>query len=1056
MCKDFPQRHYCVSLLLIISTFLTGLVPLTGLAQDRRRKPIVVTFGQPNIWSLEQAHYLLARMHMTNLSLQAKGLSEEELNPNATHGTRIEILKQLLDISGSFDQGIGFQNQRIVETARFNDERRRTLTTNRDRLRNDSLNLEMQINELTRERKTITDPNSERAKQLDAQIEEKQKNQAKIDKEITFQDNEIGKLGAEPSGAPTAPSVSSGFDKTKLPSSVLDSLTAQELQKLLDPGRDPKLNATTMLDNTVQLQYEIIAKQLTLLRDEVGPGERLVFLELPQSIYSTPDSGDEKMAQTWWHVNGYTRTDPLVRLLLELYELELKWKRIQAIRAFEIRLKDIEAWQCDEEEEKEKGNKPNKAIEEKIKEDPVLDLFVSLKCERKTARKAVLGKLYREANNVFARVGQNGARDTADTVEAIRRLLVVSRTEITDDDGKRTNVKVDAKGKPGTEELVSPTKSQTLEDDRRAEIEKLRGALLEILSDENLATPEDKVGPSVDDRILAALKKLKDLKILSGSEFERGMEFVRLDEEVVRPLGINTNIDRRTVRTVDVIPRQSSLNVNDVQETVKATGILAAFKFLFGFAGQVNYQRQREQFEQFIHQELYASGFGKGNRDFGWTFGAIPGTKRVAPGIRTTYAALVVPENAESIVLSARGCYFPRKNYQPLNFEDTGHNDWRRESKFKSYNCSDDENYILPIPGGGDISNFWVTSIDYQDGQKGGDYATVSVRGNNFSSQMGVLVDGVPLFPTVGLAQLHLMPKKPGANGAEPPPLASECVGATGICGRYERVDSEQIVFSFKMPANYTGIPTITLIAPGKSIDLNSIPVRINRGTANSTLREDGAFMFGRRPPRFTITDVQLLNVDSNSPDVEALVEGRGFNALLDQVYVNGAPVVAPQKEFKSPNLYKLTFPKSSLDTLEFKIVRGTEVVTKFLPNPSSMEIISATVVSYDPPVPKKSPGVMTVKLQVVGPSQRLGLVGLQGASTHSTLVPGASSGEAIVRLIDPEPTVVITIIDNGTRGVASVAVQRPKEAPKPAEQPAPKPKEEPKPKPCLVPLCSN
>lgn len=599
MSKESPRRNYCVSLLLIISLFLTGLLPLTGLAKERKRKPIIVSFGQPNIWSLEQAHYLLARMHMTNLALQAKALSDEDLNPNATHGTRIEIIKQLLEVGASFDQGIGFQNQRIVETARFNDERRRNLVTNRDRMRGDSLKLEMEINELTRERKTISDPNSERAKQLDAEIEEKQKNQAKIDKEVTFQEGEISKLGAEPSGTPAAPSVSpSPFDKNRLPSSILDKLSDQELQKLLDPGRDPKLNATTMLDNTVQLQYEIIAKQLTLLRDEVGPGERLVFLELPQSIYSTPDSGDEKMAQTWWHVNGYTRTDPLVRLLLELYELELKWKRIQAIKAFEIRQADIDAWHCAEADEKDTYS-TNEAIKTKMKDDPVLDLFASLKCERKNARKAVLGKLYREANNVFSRVGQNGARDTSDMVEAIRKLLAVSRTK--SDDGTRINDSVDAKGKPGKEEIVNQTDSQRLEDDRRTEIEKLRAALLEILSDDNPLTPEDKLQPTVDQRLIAALEKLKELKIVKGSEFERGMEFIRLDDEVVRPLGAQDNISRRTVRTVDVIPRQSSLNVNDVQETVKATGILAAFKFLFGFAGQVNFQRQREQFEQFIH-----------------------------------------------------------------------------------------------------------------------------------------------------------------------------------------------------------------------------------------------------------------------------------------------------------------------------------------------------------------------------------------------------------------------------------------------------------------------
>src|SRR5262249_13085810 len=253
----------------------------------------------------------------------------------------------------------------------------------------------------------------------------------------------------------------------------------------------------------------------------------------------------------------------------------------------------------------------------------------------------------------------------------------------------------------------------------------------------------------------------------------------------------------------DIIPRQSSLNVNDIQSTVKATGILAAFKFLFGFAGQVNFQRQKEQFEQYVHQEMYASGFGKGNRDFGWTFGALPGTNRVAPGVRTTYAALVVPEDAESIILSARGCYFPRKSYQPLDFEDTGHEDWKHPNDFRNYNCGDDQTYIVPVPDGGKASNFWVTNIDYEDGKKGGEFTTVSARGNNFSAQMGVLINGVPLAHTVGLAQPNLMPKKPGSNNTLVVQPANNCSDNTAICGSYERIDSEQIVFSFKMPANF-------------------------------------------------------------------------------------------------------------------------------------------------------------------------------------------------------------------------------------------------------------
>ena len=982
MFKQSPSHNSCLTLMLIVSVFFTGLLPLSAAAQDRRRKPVIVSFGQPNIWSLEQAHYLLARMHMTNLDLQAKALTANDLDPNAANGTRIQLLRQALGIEAQFDQSIGFQNQRIVENARFNDSRRRDLLTRRDKLQDDSLALTREINTLTIERERMNSDSSatSEAKTLkDKEIQAKKDEQAAVKEQITQQNDELKTLNAEPSASPTSPSLSAS--PVPLPNSALEELIKRNAEKLLDAAKDPKLNASTILDNTVQLQYEIIAKQLTLLRDEVGPGERLVFLELPQSIYTTPGSGDEKMAQSWWHVNGYTRTDPLVRLLLELYEVEQRWHDIQLVPGFQPYLTNFRPCPSD----------ATRRIPSVAATDPDLkSVYDGLQAQHDLARRRIVERLFREANGDFYRVEQNGARKTNEVFEAVRKRLSLVR------DGSIT---------------LKNEQQRTLEDTERERVENVKWRLLGILSENP---------PSVCDREIFSL--------------DRGLEFLRLDKDepsAQRP----ADIQRRTVRTVDIIPRQSSLNVNDIQDTVKATGILAGFKFLFGFAGQVNFQRQREQFEQFLHQELYASGFGKGDRDFGWTFGALPGTKRVAPGVRTTYAAVVVPDDAESIVLSARGCYFPRKNYQPLDFTDTAHGDWSEPDKMRSYNCGDSETYILTIPGGGNTSDFWVTNIDYQEGHNGGEFETVSVRGNNFSSQIGVLIDGIPLLPTVGLAQPHLMPKSNTGTTA----VASDCPNEESICGRYERIDPQQIVFSFRMPDDFKGIPTITLIAPGKSVDLNTIPnVRINR-LSNATLRDDGGFMFGKRPARLSISDVQLLNIDSNSGTVEALVAGNGFNELWDKVYVNNMEVQGTRKEFKSKDLYKLIFPKSSADNLEFKIVQSNEVAIKFVPNPAAIEIISATVVGYDPPIKKKSPGVMTVKLQVATPSQRLMSGNVYGAS-GSTLLPGASSGEAIVRLLDPEPTVVITVIDRATGGLASVAVQRP------ATEPA-KPKEEPKPK---------
>ncbi len=1062
MFRQPPRQRYWFSLLLIVSLFSSSiLLPSTASAADKRRKPVVVSFGQPNIWSLEQAHYLLARMHMLNLDLQAKVLSADDLDPNATHGTRIQILKQLLEISGQFDQGAGFQNRRMVENARFNDTRRRELITHRSGLRDRALVLTGEISDLEIERarlETDKDATQEEKDLKDQEIKSKNKELAQV-KELISQDTDELATVAQASSTPSEPNAlpSPG----QLPSSVLDALVKENAENLLKAARDPKLNATTMLDNTIQLQYEIVAKQLTLLRDEVGPGERLVFLELPQSIYTTPGDGDEKMAQSWWHVNGYTRTDPLLRLLMQLLEIELRWQKIRQVQAYQDRINEINAYNCTlppplppeckkDEQKKESDCEPEK------EDDSLLRLFKGLKCEHESARKAALAGIYREANSLFARVEQNGARDTSEQIDLIRKMIALSkpRDKNQDQDKKKdATVKevtqLDARSF-GTEKVVDST-SSTIEKGRRREIDELKTMLLMVLSREDpLSQPSAKdLG---NEKFKLAWEKFEtfrqNLENNRSIGFEKAMEFIRLDEN---PATNNegsfdvASLPRRTVRTVDIIPRQSSLNVNDIQETVKQTGILAGFKFLFGFAGSVNFQRQREQFEQFLHQELYASGFGKGGRDFGWTFGAVPGTKRVAPGVRTTYAALIVPDDAESVVVSARGCYFPRKNYQPLDYRDTAHVDWVQEQRYKRSNCSDEENYILTIPGGGDVSNFWVTNVDYEDGRKGGDFITVSVRGNNFSSQMGVLVDGVPLFPTIGLAQQHLMPRKAGANGADPPPLASECSGAQNICGRYERVDSRQIVFSFKMPNSYTGTPTLTLIAPGKSVDLNGlINVRIN-GRSNVSLRDGAGVMFGMTG--LSITTFEVSRAPSSNWD--GYLSGTGFDGRKDRVFVNGAQVSNPT--FKSSSRYDISFRVPTDETLTVMVVRDKQVVSKSFPNPAVVKVTSTTVVDFTPAVNKKKvkkPSVLLLKLNGVGFTNDLAAFPSRGVGRILSVSPT----EMIVEVLNAELPVVVALRDQHTgvmaSGIATKEAKETKETKEKESKPEAKPKTEPEAKP--------
>ena len=96
------------SLALVVILLLSGLrFPVYA------QRPIIITIGQPNIWSLEQAHYLLSRMRAENLQLSNRRPTQDDLDPNAANGIRIQTLKMLLDISAALDMPLGRTNKLI-------------------------------------------------------------------------------------------------------------------------------------------------------------------------------------------------------------------------------------------------------------------------------------------------------------------------------------------------------------------------------------------------------------------------------------------------------------------------------------------------------------------------------------------------------------------------------------------------------------------------------------------------------------------------------------------------------------------------------------------------------------------------------------------------------------------------------------------------------------------------------------------------------------------------------------------------------------------------------
>ncbi len=285
---------------LIIALVLKCL--LVSPTRVQAQRPIVITADQPNVWTLEQAHYLLAQMHRRNLDLKAKGLSE--LDPNEITGLRFDVLRSLIEFGATFDQADLVNNKLRSQNMTFNAERRQSVINRRDQLRAESLNLTRNITQLQGERAQAAIPEDQA--RLDAEIKSQTELRAAVDKEVEFADNELKTLNA-PSGELKPTEGAATFDPNKLPKSIFDDSFKDAAKKLIeDFNKAPRLNASLMLENYLQMQYEILAKQLTLLRDEVGPGERIVFLELPQSVNATHDKANKKWAQSWWKIVGYT------------------------------------------------------------------------------------------------------------------------------------------------------------------------------------------------------------------------------------------------------------------------------------------------------------------------------------------------------------------------------------------------------------------------------------------------------------------------------------------------------------------------------------------------------------------------------------------------------------------------------------------------------------------------------------------------------------------------------------------------------------------------------
>lgn len=242
------------------------------------------------------------------------------------------------------------------------------------------------------------------------------------------------------------------------------------------------------------------------------------------------------------------------------------------------------------------------------------------------------------------------------------------------------------------------------------------------------------------------------------------------------------------------------------------------------------------------------------------------------------------------------------------------------------------------------------------------------------------------------------------------------------VRGRIERIDSEQIVFSFEMPPSFTGTPTITLVAPGKSIDLNGLPMRIN-SHGLTTLNALEPRSANPHDPMFNLDPaapaVQIHGIEAfRSPDgrfVRVVVSGQGFTAAGQPTFVNGVPASA----YVSPSLLRAEIRATQDETVQLVLSSaGGTVKSKAIPNPALLRISSATVVSYEPTTRVFPVAVLIVKLEGSGFSEWL-------ESSFGTVTP-VSTSEALLRIENPAPVTPVVLRDTRTNFTVQTVIPRP------------------------------
>jgi hypothetical protein len=97
---------------------------------------------------------------------------------------------------------------------------------------------------------------------------------------------------------------------------------------------------------------------------------------------------------------------------------------------------------------------------------------------------------------------------------------------------------------------------------------------------------------------------------------------------------------------VDLFPRTAAVNLANIKYRDTSIGLSTLLSF-FSVGVSAAYNREHLRATQMLGQSSYITGHGVGLNEFGWVFGITMGEDTIAPGERSTFALIAVPQDCK-------------------------------------------------------------------------------------------------------------------------------------------------------------------------------------------------------------------------------------------------------------------------------------------------------------------------------------------------------------------------------------------------------------------------